>query len=76
MATKRPRTTISFDSDEYVALEKWAKSEFRSVPQLVSVIIKKALIEKNLSETQAHSSQVNLSDFQPENKTNEHSTSR
>ncbi|AFZ56703.1 hypothetical protein Anacy_1140 [Anabaena cylindrica PCC 7122] len=52
MATKRPRTTISFDPDEYVALEKWAKSEFRSVPQLVSAIVKRALLEKNQFEVE------------------------
>jgi hypothetical protein len=50
MATKRPRTTISFDPDEYVALESWAKSEFRSVPQLVSAIVKRALMEKKQAE--------------------------
>lgn len=46
MATKRPRTTISFDPEDYQDIEEWAKSEFRSVPQLISVIVKKALIEK------------------------------
>jgi hypothetical protein len=46
MPTKRPRTTISFDPEDYQELEEWAKSEFRSVPQLISVIVKKALIEK------------------------------
>jgi hypothetical protein len=50
MATKRPRTTISFDPDEYTALEKWAKSEFRSVPQLITAIVKKALLEKSPPE--------------------------
>lgn len=47
MATKRPRTTISFDFDEYDELKIWADSEFRSIPQLVLVLVKKALIEKN-----------------------------
>jgi hypothetical protein len=46
MATKRPRTTISFDPGEYQELEEWAKTEFRTIPQLISVIVKKALIEK------------------------------
>jgi hypothetical protein len=46
MSTKRPRTTISFDPDEYNQLQDWAKSEFRTIPQLVSAIVKKALIEK------------------------------
>jgi hypothetical protein len=35
-----------------VALEKWAKSQFRSVPQLVSAIVKRALLEKNQSEVE------------------------
>ncbi|WP_375496235.1 hypothetical protein [uncultured Nostoc sp.] len=46
MPTKRPRTTISFDHEDYQDLEEWAESEFRSVPQLISVIVKKALIER------------------------------
>ncbi|MBD2359423.1 hypothetical protein H6G41_33425 [Tolypothrix sp. FACHB-123] len=46
MPTKRPRTTISFDPEDYQDLEEWAESEFRSVPQLISVIVKKALIER------------------------------
>ncbi|WP_172642204.1 hypothetical protein [Cylindrospermum stagnale] len=50
MATKRPRTTISFDPDEYSTLEKWAKSEFRTVPQLISAIVKKALLERANTE--------------------------
>ncbi|MFM7405627.1 MAG: ribbon-helix-helix domain-containing protein [Cuspidothrix sp.] len=51
MSTKRPRTTISFDPDEYNQLQDWAKSEFRTVPQLISAIVKKALIEKNQNKT-------------------------
>jgi|LakMenE18May11ns_1017448.scaffolds.fasta_scaffold7106196_1 hypothetical protein len=51
MSTKRPRTTISFDPDEYNQLQDWAKSEFRTIPQLVSAIVKKALIEKNQNKT-------------------------
>lgn len=46
MPTKRPRTTISFDINDYQELEKWAESEFRSIPQLITVIVKKALIER------------------------------
>ena len=46
MATKRPRTTISFDFDEYQELKDWADSEFRTIPQLVLVLVKKALIER------------------------------
>jgi len=54
MATKRPRTTISFDPDEYTELENWAKSEFRSVPQLITAIVKRALIERGQFETEKH----------------------
>jgi hypothetical protein len=60
MATKRPRTTISFDFDEYQELKKWADSEFRSIPQLVLVLVKKALIERKEHRTE---------DEAPENKT-------
>lgn len=46
MATKRPRTTVSFDPEEYEELQEWAESEFRSVPQLILAIVKKTLIER------------------------------
>jgi hypothetical protein len=46
MATKRPRTTVSFDPREYEELQKWAESEFRTIPQLISAIVKKSLIER------------------------------
>ncbi len=58
MATKRPRTTISFDPDEYTELESWAKSEFRSVPQLITAIIKRALIERGQIETEVHTTKA------------------
>ncbi|BBD70988.1 hypothetical protein NIES4072_74000 [Nostoc commune NIES-4072] len=47
MATKRPRTTISFDPEEYEQLRRWAESEFRTIPQLVSAIVKKSLLERS-----------------------------
>jgi hypothetical protein len=46
MATKRPRTTVSFDPREYEELQEWAESEFRTIPQLVSAIVKQSLIER------------------------------
>jgi len=46
MATKRPRITVSFDPREYEELKKWADSEFRTVPQLISAVIKQSLIER------------------------------
>ena len=46
MATNRPRTTISFEPEEYEELKKWADSEYRTVPQLVLVFVKKALEER------------------------------
>ncbi len=46
MATKRPRTTVSFDPREYEELQKWAESEFRTIPQLISAIVKQSLIER------------------------------
>ncbi|GET40302.1 ribbon-helix-helix domain-containing protein [Microseira wollei] len=46
MPTNRSRTTVSFDPSDYKELEEWADEEFRSVPQLIHVIIKKALIER------------------------------
>jgi len=58
MTTKRPRTTISFDPDEYTELESWAKSEFRSIPQLISAIVKKALIEREQVKSKASESKA------------------
>lgn len=46
MATNRLRATVSFDPDEYQELTEWAESEFRTVPQLVLVLVKKALLER------------------------------
>ncbi|AFZ10513.1 MULTISPECIES: hypothetical protein [Oscillatoriales] len=46
MTTKRPRTTISFDDDEYAELKEWADSEYRTIPQLVLVFVKRALEER------------------------------
>ena len=48
MTTKRPRTTISFDDDEYAELQEWANSEYRTIPQLVLVFVKKALDERRV----------------------------
>ncbi len=56
MTTKRPRTTISFDDDEYEELKEWADSEYRTIPQLVLVFVKKALEERrerNAQDSQA-----------------------
>ncbi|PLZ87476.1 ribbon-helix-helix domain-containing protein [Fischerella muscicola] len=50
MPTKKPRTTVTFDQEDYEELEQWAESEFRSVPQLILVIVKKALIERRASK--------------------------
>ena len=46
MPTNRSRTTVSFDPSDYEELQQWADDEFRSVPQLIHVIVKKALIER------------------------------
>ncbi|WP_017748093.1 ribbon-helix-helix domain-containing protein [Scytonema hofmannii] len=51
MATKRPRTTISFAPEEYEELQEWAESEFRTVPQLILAIVKKSLIERKEYKT-------------------------
>ena len=52
MTTKRPRTTISFDDDEYAELKEWADSEYRTIPQLVLVFVKKALDERRATLAQ------------------------
>lgn len=39
-------TSVTLDQEDYEELERWAESEFRSVPQLIQVIVKKALIDR------------------------------
>jgi hypothetical protein len=46
MATQKSRTTVSFDPEDYDQLQQWADEEFRSVPQLIHAIVKKALIDR------------------------------
>ncbi|MBE9116541.1 hypothetical protein IQ249_11585 [Lusitaniella coriacea LEGE 07157] len=46
MATQKQRTTVSFDPSDYEEIKQWADEEFRSVPQLIQVIVQKALIER------------------------------
>jgi hypothetical protein len=50
MATTKPRTTVTFDHEDYEELRQWAESEFRSIPQLILAIVKKALIERRRSK--------------------------
>ena len=45
MATKRPRTTVSFDPREYKEIKEWADLEFRTVPQLISAVMKQSLMD-------------------------------
>ncbi|HIK30017.1 MAG TPA: hypothetical protein IGS17_09760 [Oscillatoriales cyanobacterium M59_W2019_021] len=47
MATQKSRTTVSFDPEDYDQLQQWADEEFRSVPQLIHAIVKKALIDRH-----------------------------
>jgi hypothetical protein len=57
MATNRPRTTISFEPEEYEELKKWANSEYRTVPQLVLVFVKKALDERRATIAESESNE-------------------
>ncbi|MEM6403433.1 MAG: hypothetical protein AAF757_24915 [Cyanobacteria bacterium P01_D01_bin.116] len=43
---KKPRTTVTFEPEDYEELQRWASEEFRSVPQLILAIVKRALIER------------------------------
>jgi hypothetical protein len=69
MATKRPRTTISFDFDEYQELKDWADSEFRTIPQLVLVLVKKALIERKGTDHDDHPDGPQPTENQPASAT-------
>lgn len=33
------RTTVSFEDDQYEALERWAQKEVRTVPNLITAIV-------------------------------------
>ncbi|WP_414624604.1 ribbon-helix-helix domain-containing protein [Calothrix sp. CCY 0018] len=46
MPTKKPRTTVTFEPEDHEELQRWAEEEFRSVPQLILAIVKRALIER------------------------------
>jgi len=56
MPTKKPRTTVTFDFDDYEELQTWAESEFRSVPQMIHAIVKKALLERKVNGKSSNSS--------------------
>jgi len=43
MASSKPRVTLYIDKEDMERLERWADSEYRTVPQLVMVFVKKAL---------------------------------
>ena len=39
LADEMKRTTVSFEDDQYAVLEKWAKKEVWTVPNLITAII-------------------------------------
>jgi hypothetical protein len=43
MASSKPRITLYVDKEDMEYLGTWADSEYRTVPQLVMVFVKKAL---------------------------------
>ncbi|AFZ04527.1 hypothetical protein Cal6303_5652 (plasmid) [Calothrix sp. PCC 6303] len=43
MPSQKPRITLRLDQEDIDNLEKWAKKEFLTVPQLTRVIVKKAI---------------------------------
>ena len=43
---KKPRTTVTFEPEDYEELQRWAEEEFRSVPQLILAIVKRELIKR------------------------------
>ena len=45
MASSKPRITLYVDKEDMEYLGIWADSEYRTVPQLVMVFVKKALEE-------------------------------
>jgi hypothetical protein len=47
---QKNRITLGFSDDEWQALKKWADDEYRTVPQLCLVIIKRSLDDRHASE--------------------------
>ncbi|BDA76367.1 hypothetical protein DSM106972_099160 [Dulcicalothrix desertica PCC 7102] len=45
MPSQKPRITLRLDQEDIDRLEKWAKKEFLTVPQLTRVIVKKAIAD-------------------------------
>jgi hypothetical protein len=45
MPSQKPRITLRLDQEDIDNLEKWAKKEFLTVPQLTRVIVKKAIAD-------------------------------
>ena len=43
MPSDKPRITLRIEPEDMEYLEKWAKEEFLTVPQLARVIVKRAI---------------------------------
>ncbi|HAZ49562.1 MAG TPA: hypothetical protein DCZ55_35220 [Cyanobacteria bacterium UBA11371] len=70
MPSSKPRITLYMDEDDMDCLERWAKDEFLTVPQLTKVIVKRAIAEYGKQcETQTeppHPGKTNKKGFQEE----------
>ncbi len=51
MPSQKPRITLRLDKEDIDHLEKWAKKEFLTVPQLTRVIVKKALAQHSKEQS-------------------------
>jgi len=48
--TDKPRATVRFEQKDFELLQAWAHSEYRTVPQLITAIVLRALDEKSTKE--------------------------
>jgi hypothetical protein len=47
MPDDKPRITLRLDEEDMTKLQSWSKEEFLTVPQLVRVIVKRAIATKD-----------------------------
>jgi hypothetical protein len=50
MPSDKPRITLRIEPEDMEFLEKWAKEEFLTVPQMARVIVKRALAARRKNE--------------------------
>ncbi|HEY9610932.1 hypothetical protein [Allocoleopsis sp.] len=50
MPSDKPRITLRIEPEDMEYLEKWAKEEFLTVPQMARIIVKRAIAARRKNE--------------------------